>query len=144
MRYRLLPLLFSLLALASVARAQYSKTIHTTFEARGVDRVDIRVVDSLTVEHWAGDMILVQTDVRVYRATEGLFKYLVGEADRYGVTGSRDGATLHLQSAVPDRKIIEASAGTLREETRVKVLLPEEFSGEGAGPYVRQTEDAGR
>lgn len=144
MRYRLPTLAFLFIATASAARAQFTKTIHATFSARGIERVDLGVVDSVTVEPWAGDMILIQSDVRVYQASESLFEYLVGEADRYGVISSREGATLHLLSTEPERRTIQARAGTVREEVTVKVLLPEEFTGEGRGPYVRQTDEHGR
>lgn len=144
MAYRLLALLFLVTVTVASARAQYSKTIHKTFATRDIERIDVGIVDSVTIEHWAGNLILVQTDVRVYQASEGLFKFLVGESGRYDIVSSQEGSTLHLSSAVPLREAIHAKTGTVRERVFVKVMLPEEFVGEGSGPYVRQTDEAGR
>ena len=144
MRQRLTAFLVLLAVGSTVAGAQFAKTIHNTFPTKGVERISIQVVDSLTVERWAGNVILVQTDVRLFNTTDGLFRYLTGEAGRYEVTASREGDALNVLSAVPERKSIETSVGVLEEEIHVKVLLPEDYEGEGVGPYVLVAGEAGR
>lgn len=143
MRQRLLASLPLLLAAATTALAQFPERIHRTFPTAGVEEVRIDVVDSVTVERWAGNVILVQTDVRLFNTTEGLYRYLTGEAGRYEVTSSREGATLNIMSAEPERKSIETSVGVLEEEVHVKVLLPEDFEGVDGGPYVLRGDEAG-
>ena len=86
----------------------------------------------------------MQTDVRLFNASEGLFRYLTGEGGRYEVTVSREGDALNVLSAELDRKSIETSVGVLEEEIHVKVLLPEDYEGEGVGPYVLVAGEAGR
>ena len=144
MRPRLTALLFLLALGGATADAQFAKTIHRTFPTAGAEQISIRLADSLTVERWAGNVVLVQTDVRLFNASEGLFRYLTGEAGRYEVTVSREGNMLNVLSAEPQRMAIETDLGLLQEEIHVKVLLPEDFRGEGAGPYILAADEAGR
>lgn len=141
---RLLAFVFSVSAACTSADAQYAKTIHTTFPAVGVERVKVAVADSLTVGTWAGNVILVQTDVRLFNTTEGLFRHLTGEAGRYRIASSREGTTLNIVSEEPERRTIDTSVGVLEEEIHVKVLLPEDYIDEGGGSYVLEAEEPGR
>ena len=144
MAQRLSALLFLLAVGSAAATAQFAKTVHYTFPTEGVERISIRVADSLSVGRWAGNVILVRTDVRLSNATEGLFRYLTGEGGRYEVTASREGDVLNVLSVEPERRPIETSVGVLEEEIHVKVLLPEDYDGEGVGPYVLAAEESGR
>lgn len=124
-------------ASANPALAQFSKTMHSSFPTDDIQTIKISLVDNVTVEHWAGNTILVQTDVRLYNASKGLFDFLTGEDGRYQVDAGTDGTTLNLVNVKPSRAELNSKQGTTREEINVKVLLPEDFIGEGAGPYRR-------
>lgn len=136
-------LLFLALATCLTASAQYAKTMHETFPVRGVDRIELHVVDSVTVEFWPANVVLIQTDVRVTNSSQGLFRYLTEEDRRYVVTSSREGATLNILSEEPLRRAIETGCGQLEEKIHVKVLLPKDFVEDGAGSYVLAVEEAG-
>ncbi len=124
-----------LLSCTAVASAQFAKTMHSNFPTDGVEVIDIRLVDSVTVDYWAGNTILVQTDIRLYNASKGLFDFLTGEDGRYQVDASTEGTTLNLVNVKPSRAPLQTKQGTCREEINVKVLLPVHFAGEGMGPF---------
>ncbi len=121
--------------------AQFSKTMHSSFPVEGAEAIQINLVDNVTVESWAGNTILVQTDVRLFNASKGLFDFLTGEDGRYLVSAGTDGTTLNLVNVKPSRAELVSKQGTCREEINVKVLLPADFVGEGSGPFHRVSAD---
>lgn len=126
------------------AQAQFSKTVHHTFETDQAKAITIELAGNVTVDTWAGNTVLVQTDIRMYNASKGIFTYFVEQAGRYEVLGSLTGETLNIVSKDPKRDVIVSKIGDCVEEVNVKVLVPKTFAGEGAGPYTRQEPDAGR
>ena len=79
---------------ASAGYAQFAKTMHSTFPTDDIETINLELVDNVTVEHWAGNTILVQTDVRLYNASKGLFAFLTEEDGRYELSASTEGSTL--------------------------------------------------
>ncbi len=134
--------LLVLTTFATVA-AQFSKTMHSSFPTEGIERIDIGLVDNITVETWVGNTILVQTDVRLFNANKALFAFLTGPDGRYEVKASVEGTALNLINVEPSRAQLQTGRGACREEINVKVLLPATFVGEGVGPYLLQTEEPG-
>ena len=134
-------LLAVLLLLSLTAQAQFSKTVHHTFEADEAEVINIQLAGNVTVDSWAGNTVLVQTDIRLYNASKGIFTYFVEQVGRYEVLSSMAGTTLNITSKDPKRDMILSKAGECREEINVKVLLPRDFVDSGNGNYTRSTTD---
>ena len=128
----------------TAAWGQFSKTVHHTFEADDARVIAIELAGSVSVEPWAGNTVLVQTDIRLYNASKGIFTYFVEQVGRYEVLSSLTGETLNIVSKDPERDVILSKSGEVVEEIIVKVLVPDDFEGAGVGPYTRKDSDSGR
>ncbi len=137
-------LLIGLLLGVTLGHAQFSKTVHHTFEADAAQTILVQLAGNVTVDRWAGNTVLVQTDIRLYNASKGIFTYFVEQVGRYEVLSSLTGETLNIVSKDPKRDAIVTKNGETVEEINVKVLVPNDFVGEGVGPYTRKTPDSGR
>jgi len=131
----------ALIFLAGSLFAQFSKTVHHTFEADSAQAITINIEGDVTVEPWEGNTVLVETNIRVYNASKSLFDFMVEEQGRYEVLGNQSGNTLAITSKDTERRIIQTKKGQANEEVIVRVRLPKKFTGEGAGPYTRKAEE---
>ena len=132
------------LGFGASASAQFSKTVHHTFPAEGISAISIDIAGNVAVESWAGDAVLVQTDIRLFNASKGIFTYLVEQSNRYGVEALVSGQSMAVASTQKQRDPIMTKKGQCTEEINVKVLVPKSFTGSGTGPYTRELPDAGR
>jgi len=135
-------LLFTaLLFLGGSLFAQFSKTVHHSFEADSASTITINIEGDVSVEAWEGNTVLVETNIRVYNASKSLFEFMVDEQGRYEVLGNLSGSTLAITSKDSERRIIQTKKGQANEEVIVRVRLPKRFDGEGTGPYTRKAEE---
>ena len=144
---RTLLALATLLATAALTplHAQFSKTMHTSFEADSARVIRVDIVGEVSVEPWAGNTVLVETRARLYNSSKGVFDYFVEREGRYDVLAEVEGETLRLYSKVPERKTVQSKSGVAREEVLVRVLLPKAFLDEAGsvGTYTRTETPAG-
>ncbi len=140
MQLRLL-LSSALVLLVSGLFAQFSKTVHHTFEADSAQTISIDIEGEVTVEAWEGNTVLVETNIRLYNASKSLFEFMVEKQGRYEVLGNLNGNTLSLSSKDSERRVVQTKNGQANEEVYVTVRIPKKFIGEGSGPYVREAEE---
>ena len=126
-----------------LAEAQFAKTMHTSIEADSVSAITVDLQGDVSVESWDGNTVLVETSVKLYNASKGVFEYFVERAGRYDVLTEASAGGLRIYSKDTERKIIQTKNGTSSEEVVVIVRLPKEFEGTGNGPYVRAETDPG-
>jgi hypothetical protein len=138
-----LRLLFSTALLFFVGSlcAQFSKTVHHTFEADSAQTITIDIEGDVTVEAWEGNTILVETNIRLYNASKSLFEFMVDEQGRYEVLGNMNGSSLAITSKDSERRVIQTKSGQANEEVIVHVRLPKKFIGEGTGPFTREADE---
>lgn len=135
-------LLASSMLLAWSAEAQFSKTIHNSIEADSAQTIAVDLAGEVVVEPWAGNTVLVETQVRLYNATKGVFEYFVERAGRYDVLHELSGSQLRIYSKDAERKVIQTKHGQSTEEVAVRVMIPRDFAGAAGGPYTRQPADS--
>lgn len=144
MTLRLLPAFLAATLWSVVAQAQFSKTVHNSFEVDSADVLTLDLRGDVVVEEWAGNTVLVETSVRLYNATKGVFTHFVEKEGRYDVDGELSGATFRVFNTVTDRRAIQTKAGLATEEVTVRVMIPRRFRGEGLGPFTREPDGSGR
>jgi len=132
-----------LFMLASSAHAQFSKTIHNSIEADSASTISVDLAGEVTIEPWAGNTVLVETQIRLYNASKGVFEYFVERAGRYDVLHEMRGSQLYISSKDQERKIIQTKHGQSTEEVYVRVMIPADFDGEGSGPFSRKPDGRG-
>ena len=121
--------------------AQFSKTVHHTFEADSAQTITFDIEGDVTVEAWEGNTVLVETNIRIYNASKSLFEFMVDEQGRYEVLGNTNGNTLAITSKDSERRIIQTKIGQANEEVIVHIRIPKKFIGEGSGPYTRESDE---
>ena len=142
LRTILLPSL--MLFAVSVMNAQFSKTVHNSFEANEVNTISLDLAGDVTVEEWAGNTVLVETQIRLYNASKGIFTHFLEKEGRYDVLAEINEGELRIYSKDKVRKVIQTKNGQSTEEVLVRVLIPKQFSGTGLGPFVIQKQDSGK
>jgi hypothetical protein len=140
--------LLQLFCLAN-ANAQNQRFLHVTFplDTATILELDLFAID--TVETWVGDAVLVETQVRLYDASEGVFNHYINKEKRYDIEAQREGETLRLVSKdkqrpkikVPDRNAPEKGAmKECVEKVTVKVLIPDVLKPAGDKRWERAKE----
>lgn len=136
--------LFTLLLFCGLANAQHEKNIHETFQIDSIDILSLNLSgDNITVETWAGNMILAQTNIKLYDAgSPGILKYFV-EQGRYELLLSDiENGQADLSSTKQKRAPIVTKNGECREEVTVKLLVPEDFIiNENQSQMVREKKE---
>lgn len=127
-----------------VMLAQFSKTVHNSFEADEVNTISLDLAGEVSVEEWAGNTVLVETQIRLYNASKGIFNHFVETEGRYDVLAEVSEGHLNIYSKDKVRKVVQTKNGQTTEEILVRVLIPKKFSGEGVGPYTRENPDSGK
>jgi len=129
------------LCLAVGLQAQFARTLHSSIEVGEAGEILIDIAGDVVVEPWAGNTVLVETQVKMYNASKGIFVYYVETAGRYDVVHELSGSRLRVYSMDGQRKPIQSKRGLSTEEVRTRVFIPSNFAGKGSGPYAMVTND---
>lgn len=120
------------------ASAQLSKTFHLSCSADSARVISLDLQGDVTAVPWNGNLVLVETTVRLTNANEAIFRYVTERTERYTVACELGpGDNLLVRSVDPDRKPIRTQVGVSGEEVTVRVLVPRRFQGEDLGPFGR-------
>ncbi|MEL6142257.1 MAG: hypothetical protein AAFQ37_05915 [Bacteroidota bacterium] len=133
-------LLFSLLCVSSILVAQDPADIfHVTLEVDSVDEVSLDVYpgDSLRVEPWAGNHLLIETSVMLHNGKQNVLKFF-REKGRWNLQDELTGKSLRLTSVDKERRKVETDKGLTEEEVTVVVYLPEAFEKAGNSVWRRK------
>ncbi len=137
-------LLAAALCLTAVAFSQFSKTVHNSFEADEASTITLDLAGEVAAEPWAGNTVLVETQIRLYNASKGIFEHFVERDGRYEVLFDASGDQLRIYSKDMVRKPIQSKNGLCAEEVYVRVYIPKDFTGSELGPFTRSQPDSGR
>lgn len=120
--------------------AQQRRTLHQTFDLEGIEGIELKIVDSCTVETWAGATLLVEITVEMWvgekeykiDAPESIFKHFL-EKGRYQLSGTLEGGKiLRIQSKDAQRATIRSpKGGVCNESVQVRIMAPEDFKKTG-------------
>lgn len=135
---------FYLLLLSLIANthfyAQNQRIIHSTFQLDTATTVELNLYGEFTVESWVGDAILVETDVSLANAPEGIFLHYIKDG-RYEIKEEREGETLRLVSKDTKRPPIKTSKGECEEVVKVKVFMPDVLKPDGDKRWTKPKEE---
>jgi hypothetical protein len=125
-----LTIICSLLIFAQFAAfAQLEKTLHQAFDLGDRATVSLDLYGEYTIEPWAGNNILIETNVLLYNSTSSVLKHFVEKDLRYAIDSDTTvSGTILLASH--DKKRISLRTKTGAESTEVittKVFVPEDF-----------------
>jgi hypothetical protein len=123
---RLLFLVFTFSPL--VAAAQMERTIYHVFEVDSVRSVDLNLAGIYEVAAWAGNSILVETNVQLWHASPEIMQYLI-EKGRYDVVADTlSDVSRTIRTKEPNRKPLKNREGVeCVEIATARVFVPDTF-----------------
>ena len=129
-------LLFFLLPAFS-AFSQLKHTQHQTFVMDSIDNVTIDLVDNFTVETWAGNQLMTETQVQLYQASESVLKFFL-QNERYTIVADTNAVnSLSLLSKDTERRPIKTKFGEAEERISVRIFVPRNFEQKGEQLWAR-------
>jgi hypothetical protein len=111
----------------SFAQAQVKKILHQSFEIEGIDNVKLDFAGGYDIVAWAGNSILIETNIELYSASRDIYNHFKKEG-RYDVAADTAINLINLRSVDKERKPIRTSKGECFEIVRVRILIPEDFN----------------
>ena len=140
MKSRNLLLLF-FLAGSSALFAQLKHTQHQTFQLDSINQVEIDLVDPYTVETWAGNQLMTETQVQLYQASESVLQFFL-KNERYTIIkDSTVSNMMSLLSKDTERKRIRTKYGECEERISVRIFVPKNFEQKGDKVWARPAEE---
>lgn len=126
MRARLIYFAFFFVPLT--VNAQMERTIYHVFEVDSVETVELTLAGIPEVHVWAGNTILVETNIQLWEASPEILKYLI-EKGRYDVVADTTGAKSRtIRTKEPNRKPLKNKYGVeCLEIATAKVFVPDTF-----------------
>ncbi|MFN0035599.1 MAG: hypothetical protein ACKVUS_11065 [Saprospiraceae bacterium] len=126
----LLPLLFALLFLQT-AHAQMERTMYQVFEIDSAQTVKFEIAGEYNVLEWAGNSILVETNVQIWDASREILGHLIKDG-RYDLatdsSASPNPKQVRIFTKHLDRKPIKRLDGQKCLEIAVtKIFVPDTF-----------------
>ncbi len=117
------------LGVLTTASAQLEKTLHQTFPVGEMNTISLDLHGEYSIEPWAGNNILVETNVLLYNSSSSVLKHFVEKDLRYSIDADTTAnGTLHLVSHDKKRVSIRTKTGAESTEViKVRVFVPEDF-----------------
>lgn len=107
--------------------AQIHDRLHWIFPVDSVEQINFDLVDPFEVENWAGNQIMVTSEITVYNATKGIMKFFIEENKRWEVIDTVQNGILTIDSYQSRRAPIQSKGEECYEFVKVKVFLPSEY-----------------
>ena len=107
--------------------AQIHDRLHWIFPVDSVEQINFDLVDPFEVENWAGNQIMVTSEITVYNATKGIMKFFIEENKRWEVIDTLQNGILTIDSYQSRRAPIQSKGEECYEIVNVKVFLPAEY-----------------
>ena len=126
MKSRLFFLALALLS-ATLAHAQMQRTMYQVFEVDSVKTAQLDILDIYELHHWAGNSILVETNVQISNASPEILDHLIKNG-RYDVTMDTVApGQVKIYTKLKDRKMVKTPAGECTELPMAKIFIPDTF-----------------
>jgi len=139
MRY-LLTIGVFLLFYISAATAQIERSIFEAFDLEEISQIQITFSDSVKIEFWPGDNILVESNIAFYNGTKNIFEQLIKDG-RYALVEQRTSSSLTLSDNGKTVKKIADKNGLICDETIERTIyIPEDYALSGTS-YLKVEEE---
>lgn len=135
-----------LLLLGSPVQAQLKKTLHKVFEVpEAADKLVFNIYegDSYDIIPWAGNTIMAETHVEMYKASRGVFDFFLEEG-RYEFITQPRGDSLIVSSKDLLRRVIKLEDVEALEKVHSRIYIPDYFSRQSATVWERPEEEQER
>lgn len=126
--------------LSNAVVAQNQRFIHRTFPLDTATILELDLFGEYTVETWVGDAVMIETQVSLFNAPEGIFNHHIKEG-RYEVEEEREGETLRLIAKDKRRPKIKTSKGDSEEKVTMKVFIPDVMKPSGDKMWTKPKEE---
>ncbi|HHB79482.1 MAG TPA: hypothetical protein ENK85_09655 [Saprospiraceae bacterium] len=137
---RNLLLLGFFLFFSSVVFGQIERSIFEAFDLTEINKIQINLSDSVKIEYWPGDNILVESNIAFYNGTKNIFEKLIKKG-RYKLVEDRTTQILVLSDNGQTKQQIAGKNGEICDETIERTIyIPEDYAFSN-GVYVKVDEE---
>lgn len=121
-------ILFTLgLLLTTLAQAQMERTMYQVFDLDSVQTAQLEILDMYELHSWAGNSILVETNIQISNASPEILDYLIKNG-RYDVKMDTVApGQVNIYTKLKDRKTVKTPAGECTELPMAKIFVPDTF-----------------
>ncbi|MEO6037572.1 MAG: hypothetical protein ABIQ93_04100 [Saprospiraceae bacterium] len=120
-------LLVTGLFLATLAQAQMERTMYQVFEVDSVKSAQFEILDLYELHSWAGNAILVETNIQISNASPEILDFLIKHG-RYDVKmDTLAPGAVKIYTKIKDRKTVKTPAGECTELPMAKIFIPDTF-----------------
>lgn len=95
--------------------------------------------DSVQISPWAGSHLLIETTVVLHNGKQNMLNFFKEQA-RWGFQELRSGDQLQLEATDQERRAVKSNKGSVFEEVRVVIYLPDVFDASGEQRWRRKEE----
>lgn len=118
---------------SSLVQAQHATTSHQTFRAdKSISKIIVDVSYPFEIEEWVGDMILVETNIKVGNTSRQVMDYFIDKG-RYTVIKEDYASSVKLKMKPMSRKEITTHKGSCEENILIKFFIPKHLQISTAG-----------
>ncbi len=115
------------LFLTTLVQAQMERTMYQVFEVDSVKTAQLEILDLYELHSWAGNSILVETNVQISNASPEILDYLIKNG-RYDVKMDTVApGQVKIYTKIKDRKKVKTLAGECTELPMAKIFVPDTF-----------------
>jgi len=128
-----------LLVGSSLAAQDPAEIFHRTLEVDSIELISLELYpgDSLRVEPWAGNQLLIETSVMLHNGKHNVMEFFKQQG-RWDLKDELAGADLRLTSVDMIRRIVKSDRGSIREVVEIVIYLPEDFEPAGGNTWRRK------
>lgn len=112
--------------LVTLTQGQVKKILHQSVELETFNKVTLDLVGEYEIVEWAGNSILVETNIELYSASRNVYNSFK-DAGRYDIKADTLDQLVHLESVDKERRPIKYKGNECFEIVRVRILIPEDF-----------------
>ncbi|MCU0348860.1 MAG: hypothetical protein MUC59_18105 [Saprospiraceae bacterium] len=129
MQYKLSFLFLLIVGSLNTSFAQLEKTLHQTFSLDDRTTILLDLYGQYTIVPWAGNNVLVETQVKLYNSTGSVLKHFIEKDLRYQIDAdTTTSSTLTLVSHDKKRASLRTKTGAESTEViETRVFVPDSF-----------------
>lgn len=114
-------------ALVTLLSAQMERTIYQVFPADSIPTIQLDLTHATyEIVAWAGDNLMVETNIRVWNASPEIVKHLI-ELGRYELVAEKKEQSLLIGHKLKERKPIKTPRGECTEIAQIKLFVPDMY-----------------
>ena len=115
------------LLLNTLAYAQMERTMYQVFDVDSVQTAQLDILDMYELHSWAGNSILVETNIQISNASPEILDYLIKNG-RYDVRMDTVApGQVNIYTKLKDRKTVKTPAGECTELPMAQIFVPDTF-----------------